>query len=68
MMDGRDNDMDIFDEEYRQFLAGNPRESVQVNGGELDDRLNANGNKLVGGRPTNEETAATAYESGLSEH
>ena len=58
---GRDNDMYIFDEECRRFLAGNPCESVQVNGGELDDRLDENGNKLVGGRPTNEETAATAY-------
>ena len=43
MTDG-ESDIGIFDEECRRFLAGNPCETVQIHGGELDDRLDANGN------------------------
>eukprot|EP00956_Cyclotella_meneghiniana_P038218 scaffold150376_cov62-Cyclotella_meneghiniana.AAC.2 len=59
-MDG-ESDIGIFDEECRRYLAGNPCETIQIHGGELDDRLDANGNRLMGGRPSNEETAATSY-------
>jgi hypothetical protein len=41
------------------FLAFNPDESVEVQGGELDDKLDADGNRLVGGRPTTDDAAAT---------
>ena len=52
--------LDIFDEECRRFLAFNPDESVEVQDGELDDRLDADGNsRLVGGRPTADDAAAT---------
>jgi hypothetical protein len=50
--------LDIFDE-CRRFLAFNPDESVEVQGGELDDKLDADGNRLVGGRPTTDDAAAT---------
>jgi hypothetical protein len=50
--------LDIFDEECHRFLAFNPDESVKVQGGELDDRLDADGNRLVGGCPTSDDALA----------
>jgi hypothetical protein len=56
----QDEDMDLFDEECRRFLAFNPDESVEMEGGELDDKLDADGNRLVGGRPTTNDVECTA--------
>jgi hypothetical protein len=52
--------MCLFDEECRRFLTINPDESVQIQGGELDNRLDILGNPLVGGRLTNEDAGATS--------
>ena len=57
----------LFDEECRRFLAFNPDESVEIHGGELDDRLDADGNRLVGGRPSFHDAAATTRGKQLRE-
>ena len=49
------------------FLAFNPNESVEIHGGELDDRLDADGNRLVGGRPSFHDAAATTRGKQLRE-
>jgi hypothetical protein len=55
------DDMDLFDEECRLFLTVNPDESVEIQGDEMDYRLDADGNMFAGGRPTNEDAASTQY-------
>ncbi len=51
---GAAEDLSIFDDDHRRFMAAYPSiENVGVYGGEEDDRLDANGNRLAGGRPTN---------------
>lgn len=51
--------MDLFDEECRRFLAFNSDESVEIHGGELDDRLDADGNRLVGGHPIKDDVVCS---------
>jgi hypothetical protein len=55
------DDMDLFDEECQLFLTVNPDESVEIQGGEMDYRLDADGNIFAGGRPTNKDAASTQY-------
>jgi hypothetical protein len=48
------NEREIFEEEHRKFMAAYPDIDMHgVYGGEDDDRLDSNGNPLVGGRPSN---------------
>jgi len=53
-------DRGVFDDDCRRYLAVNPDiEEGGVHGGEEDTRQDANGNRLVGGRPSNAETLST---------
>ena len=48
-----DMEMSIFDEDHRRFMAVYPSiDNIGVHGGEEDVRLDANGNRLSGGRPS----------------
>ena len=47
-------DLSIFDEDHRRFMAVYPSiDNIGVHGGEEDDCLDENGNRLRGGRPSN---------------
>jgi hypothetical protein len=54
------DEMDIFDEECSRFLAFNPDKLVEIHGGKMDDRLDEDGNRLVGGRPNNDDVACSS--------
>lgn len=55
----------VFDDDCRRFLAIHPAVDAGVHGGEEDDRLDVEGNKLVGGRPNKEESESNKYGKNL---
>ena len=53
---------EVFDDDVRRFLAVHQsHEDSGVHGGEEDERLDAEGNSLVGGRPHKAEVESREY-------
>lgn len=60
--DGAAMERDVFDDDCRRFLAVSPEiDEGGVHGGEQDICRDANGNRLVGGRPYKADTSSSAY-------
>lgn len=59
-------DREIFDEDCRRFMAVNPDLDFDgVVGGDDEEKRDSDGNKLVGGRPTNLEVECRKYGKSL---
>ena len=55
----------VFDDDCRRFLAIHPEVDFGVHGGEQDIRLGADGSRLIGGRPTKDDSNSTDHGKNL---